>query len=159
MPNHSSRKLAIWNYRNLYRSDKPSRAPSCCLCWDACFKNKSTTSCNECLVIKCADKMVKHPTSIATHAQRTHIFICMVQRLCLLHSLDAVPVGATHIIPVSEIQSSVVLRLQMVNVVCLGICSVGQYPNTTSYQQMKPVRELIPTMTCMKQRQPLQHVR
>ena len=91
--------------------------------------------------------------------KRIDYFICMVQLLCLLQSLDAVPVGATHIIPVNEIQSSVVLRLQMVNVVCLGICSVGQYSNPTSHQQMKPVWQLIPTMTCMKQRQPLQHVK
>ncbi len=92
------------------------------------------------------------------HAQRIHMFICMVQLLCLLQSLDAVPVGATHIIPVNEIQSSVVLMLQMVNVVCLGICSVGQYSHPTSHQQMKPVWKLIPTMTCMKQMQPLQCV-
>ena len=120
---------------------------------------QSTTSCNECLMSKCAYNVREHPTSIAMHAQRLHVCICMVQFLCLLQSLDAVSVGATRIIPVNEIQSSVVLRLQMVNVVCLGICSVGQYSHPTSHQQMKPVWQLIPTMTCMKQRQPLQHVK
>ncbi len=54
----------------------------------------------------------------------------------LLQGFDAVPVGACYIVPVNEVQGSVVLRLEVVNVMCLGVCSVGKDTHTASDQQV-----------------------
>ena len=61
---------------------------------------------------------------------------------------DAVPVCAADIVPMCEIQSAIMLRLKMVDIVSFGVSSIGKDANSTSHKQMKPVRKPVPTVTC-----------
>ena len=61
MPNHSSRKLTIWIYRSLYKNAKTSRAPSCRLCWDACFRTKAQQAAMNVLWSNVQTKCMKTP--------------------------------------------------------------------------------------------------
>lgn len=67
---------------------------------------------------------------------------------CLFHTLYAVPVCSTDIVPMCEIQSPVMLRLKVVNVVSFGVGSSGKDAHATGDKQMKPIRKPVSAVTC-----------
>ena len=58
----------------------------------------------------------------------------------LQQRLYTFPVGAGQVIPVREVQSPVVLRLKMVDVMSLGVGSIWTDAHSTRDYQMQPIR-------------------